>query len=174
MQRIESIRRIIPGAGISTDIITGFCSETDEEHQETLSIMEWVVYDYAYMFKYSERPGTLAANKYKDDIDEATKARRLNEIIKQQSALSHKSNLQDIGKTFQVLVDGISKRSKEHLSGRTSQNKVVIFPKENYVPGDLLEVKIIDCTPATLIGASFGRADVYTSNIPLVQTSTRQ
>ena len=155
MERINSIRRILPEAGVSTDIITGFCSESDEEHAETLSIMEWAAYDYAYMFKYSERPGTLAAKKYKDDIDETVKSKRLSEIIAIQSKVSHISNKKDIGKIFQVLVDGVSKRSAMHLSGRTSQNKVVIFPRENHKPGDYVNVKITDCTPATLLGEVF-------------------
>ncbi len=152
MERINAIRSILPEAGISTDIITGFCSETDDEHAETLSMMEWAGYDYAYMFKYSERPGTLAAKKFEDDIEETVKAKRLSEIIAMQSKVSHVSNKMDVGKTFQVLVDGISKRSEKHLSGRTSQNKVVIFPRENYTPGDYVTVKITDCTPATLLG----------------------
>lgn len=152
MQRINSIRNILPDAGISTDIITGFCSETEEEHKETISMMEWAGYDYAYMFKYSERPGTTAAKKYPDDIPEEIKARRLNEIIATQSHVSHISNKKDLGKTFTVLVDAISKRSDQHLSGRTSQNKVVIFPRGDKKPGDYVNVKINDCTPATLIG----------------------
>lgn len=152
MERIKAIRSILPEAGISTDIITGFCSETDDEHAETLSMMEWAGYDYAYMFKYSERPGTLAAKKFEDDIEEVVKAKRLSEIIAMQSKVSHISNKNDVGKIFQVLVDGISKRSEKHLSGRTTQNKVVIFPRENYKPGDYVTVKIIDCTPATLLG----------------------
>ncbi len=152
MDRIEAIRRILPGAGLSTDIITGFCSETEEEHQETLSLMEWSQFDFSYMFKYSERPGTLAARKYPDDIDESIKSRRLTEIIELQSRLSHESNKKDIGKKSIVLVENFSKRSKEHLSGRNSENKVVILPRKNHQPGDYVEVTIVDCTPATLIG----------------------
>ncbi len=152
MERINSIRNIIPEISISSDIITGFCSETEEEHQDTLSLMEWSGYDYSYMFKYSERPGTAAAKKFEDDIPEETKARRLNEIITMQSKLSHISNKRDLGKTFLVLTDSVSKRSDQHLSGRTSQNKVVIFPRGNYKPGDYVTVKITDCTPATLLG----------------------
>ncbi len=151
-KHIEAIREIIPGCGISTDIITGFCGETDEEHLETLSLMEWVGYEYAYMFKYSERPGTLAARQYKDDIAEETKGKRLTEIIHLQAKLSHQSNLKDIGKTQRVLVDNISKRSHEHLSGRNDQNKTVIFPREQYKPGDYVNVVITECTVATLIG----------------------
>jgi tRNA-2-methylthio-N6-dimethylallyladenosine synthase len=156
MDRIEAIRRILPDAGISTDIITGFCSETDEDHKETLSMMEYVGYEYAYMFKYSERPGTLAGRKFEDDVPEETKARRLDEIIELQSRLSHQSNLKDLGKKFVVLAESISKRSDDHLSGRNSQNKVVIFPKGNYQPGDYVEVLITECTPATLIGENTG------------------
>lgn len=156
IDRIEAIRRILPGAGLSTDIITGFCSEMEEEHQDTLSLMEYAGYDYAYMFKYSERPGTLAARKYEDDIPEEVKSRRLTEIIELQSRLSHESNKKDVGKTFTVLADSISKRSSDHLSGRTSENKVVIFPKENYKPGDYVEVLITNCTPATLLGEVVG------------------
>jgi tRNA-2-methylthio-N6-dimethylallyladenosine synthase len=152
IERIKSIKNIIPDISITTDIITGFCSETEEDHRETLSLMEWAGYDYAYMFKYSERPGTAAAKKFEDDIEEEIKSRRLNEIISQQTRLSHESNKKDLGKTFVVLVDSVSKRSEQHLSGRTSQNKVVIFPKGNYKPGDYVTVQINDCTPATLIG----------------------
>ena len=152
MDRINSIRRILPGAGISSDIITGFCSETEEEHQETLSMMKWAGYDYSYMFKYSQRPGTSAEKKYADDVTEEIKSRRLNEIIAMQTELSHDSNKKDLGKTFQVLAESISKRSNEFLSGRSSHNKVVIFPKEKYKPGDYVNVRITDCTPATLLG----------------------
>lgn len=152
MDRIESIRRIIPGCGISTDIITGFCSETDEEHKDTISLMEWVGYDFAYMFKYSERPKTLAQRKYTDDIPEEVKGERLKEVIDMQMRLSDTSNKKDIGQTFKVLVEGTSKRSDEHVFGRNSQNKVVVFPKENYQPGDYVNVIVEECTPATLIG----------------------
>jgi len=152
MKRIEAIRRIIPGCGISTDTISGFCSETEEEHQETLSLMEWVGYEFAYMFIYSERPGTLAARQYKDDVPDEIKSRRLQEIIQMQAKLSLQSNLKDIGKVHKVLAESISKRSKEHLSGRNDQNKVVIFPKENFKPGDYVDVLVTDCTSATLLG----------------------
>ncbi len=152
MERINSIRRILPDAGISSDIITGFCSETEEEHRETLSMMEWVGYDYSYMFKYSERPGTAAEKKFSDDVPEEVKSKRLNEIISLQARLSHESNKKDLGKTFRVLAESVSKRSEDHLSGRSSHNKVVIFPRRNYNPGDYVTVKINDCTPATLLG----------------------
>lgn len=152
MDRIESIRKILPGCALSTDIISGYCSETEEEHQETLSIMEWAGYDYAYMFKYSERPGTLAARKYTDDIPEEVKSRRLTEIIDMQKKLSLISNKRDIGITVEVLVESNSKRSEDHLSGRSSEGKVVVFPKKNFKPGDYVFVKITDCTGGTLMG----------------------
>lgn len=152
MRWIETIRRIIPDCGISTDTISGFCSETEEEHQETLSLMEWVGYDFAYMFKYSERPGTLAARNYTDDITEEIKSRRLTEIMAVQAKLSLKGNLKDINKVHRVLVENTSKRSDKHLSGRNDQNKVVIFPRENFKPGDYVNVLITECTPATLLG----------------------
>lgn len=152
IERIKEIRRIIPECGISTDIITGFCSETDADHLETVSLMDWVQYNFAYMFKYSERPKTLAERKYKDDVDEEMKSKRLSEIIalqQKQSLFNHKKT---IGKTYEVLVEGFSKRSKNELFGRNTQNSVVIFPKEDLKPGDYVRVKITDCTSATLIG----------------------
>ncbi len=152
MQRIESIRRILPGCGLSTDIISGFCTETEEDHLDTLSLMEWAGFDYAYMFSYSERPGTLAARKFTDDVSAETKSRRLSEIIELQKRLSHVSNKKDLNKVFRVLVENYSKKSSGHLSGRSSQNKVVIFPKENFKPGDYVDVLIKDCTTATLLG----------------------
>jgi len=152
MDRISAIRKILPAASVSTDIIAGFCGETDEEHQQTLSLMEWVAYDFAYMFKYSERPGTYASEKLKDDVPESVKTHRLNEIIELQSILSLKSKQQDVGKKFEVLVEGTSKKSEENLYGRTSQNKVVVFPKKDLRPGDYVKVKVSDCTSATLIG----------------------
>ncbi|MEI6821987.1 MAG: tRNA (N6-isopentenyl adenosine(37)-C2)-methylthiotransferase MiaB [Bacteroidota bacterium] len=151
MNRIEAIKSIIPDCAISTDIITGFCSETEEEHRETLSLMEWVGYDYAFMFKYSERSDTLAAKKYKDDIPEEIKSRRLNEIIELQRALSFKSNNNDIGKSYEILIDGTSKRSSLKLSGRNSQNKVIVIPKNENKLGEYISVKIKGCTSATLI-----------------------
>ena len=152
MGRIEAIRRILPGCSVSTDMIAGFCSETEEDHRETLSLMEWAGYDFAYMFMYSERPDTKAARKYKDDVPEEIKARRLNEIIELQNRLSEESKQKDIGKTFEVLVEGVSKKSKDFLSGRTSQNKVVVFPRHSYKPEEFVNVKIDRCTSATLIG----------------------
>ncbi len=152
INRIEAIRKIIPGCGISTDTISGFCSETEKEHQDTLSLMEYVGYEFAYMFIYSERPGTLAARQYPDDVPDDVKSRRLQEIINLQLKLSMISNQKDLGKVHKVLAESISKRSKEHLSGRNDQNKVVIFPKENFQPGDYVNVLVDDCTSATLLG----------------------
>jgi len=152
--RIRAIRKYLPEVSISTDIIAGFCGETEEEHRETLSLMQWVGYDFAYMFKYSERPDTFAAKKYKDDVAEDIKTRRLNEIIKLQGELSLKSKQKDIGQTFEVLVEGRSKKSADQLVGRTSQNKVVVFPANDSKSGDYIEVKVKECTSATLIGDS--------------------
>ncbi len=152
LQRIESIRRIIPGCGISSDIIAGFCSETEEEHKETISLMETVKFDYAYTFAYSERPGTPAAKKFKDDVPEEIKSERVWEIIALQRQQSWESNKADIGKTFEVLVEGHSKRSKEQLSGRNTQNKVIVFTDEKHKPGDYVHVLVIKCTSGTLIG----------------------
>lgn len=152
-QKIEMIREKIPDCALSTDVIAGFCSETIEDHRATMDIMSWVGYDSAYMFKYSERPGTLAAKKFDDDVSEEEKIRRLNEIIDLQRELSLQSNRKDIGKTFEVLVEGMSKRDENKYFGRTSQNKVVIFDKQNTKKGDYIKVKIDDCTSATLFGS---------------------
>jgi len=152
MERISTIKKLIPDCAISTDIISGFCTETEEDHQQTLSVMREVGYDYAFMFKYSERPDTLAAKKYEDDVPEEIKGRRLTEIIELQRKLSHESNLRDIGKTFEILIEGNSKKSEAQLFGRNSQNKVAVFPKKYYKVGDIVKVKINSCTTATLIG----------------------
>lgn len=152
MDRISAIKKILPDCSISTDIMTGFPGETDEDHQDTLSLMEWVNYDFAYMFKYSERPKTYAARHLEDDIPELLKTKRLTEIIDLQSKLSEKSKKEDLGKVFEVLVEGTSKKSQDHLFGRTSQNKVVVFPKYNFKVGDYVFVEITECTSATLIG----------------------
>lgn len=152
LERITSIKTLIPDCGISTDIISGFCTETEIDHQQTLSIMKAVAYDYAFMFKYSERPDTMAAKKYKDDVPEAIKSKRLTEIIDLQQQLSLTANKKNIGSIVEVLVEGFSKKSQLQLSGRNSQNKVVVFPKENFKPGDYVNVKILNCTTATLIG----------------------
>ncbi len=150
--RIEAIKRIIPECGISTDVFTGFHSETEEDHKETLELMKWAKFDSAFMFKYSERPGTYAAENLEDNITEEVKSKRLQEIIKLQSQLSLESNKKDIGKIFEVLIEGVSKKSKEELYGRTSQNKVVVFPRKEYKKGDLANVKIISVSQATLKG----------------------
>lgn len=154
MSRIESIRRIMPDCSISTDVISGFCSESEEEHQDTLSLMRWVTYDFAYMFKYSERPKTLAERKFKDDVPEEIKSRRLAEIVELQQQLSAERTKLGVGKVHTVLVEGVSKKSSEMLMGRNSQNSVVVFPKENFKPGDYVNVLATDCTVATLIGHS--------------------
>lgn len=150
--RIAAIRHYLPDCSISTDIFAGFCSETEEDHQESLSLMREVGYDMAFMFKYSERPGTFAASNIPDDIPEEIKIRRLNEIISLQGELSLKSNKNDIGKEFEVLVEGFSKRSKDDFYGRTSQNKVVIFPREGRKIGEFVKVKITEASSATLKG----------------------
>lgn len=152
LDRITAIRRLIPDCGLSTDIMCGFHSETEEDHNETLSLMREVRFDSAFMFKYSERPGTFAAKRLEDNVPEEVKVRRLQEIIDLQNQLSQQSNQNDIGKTFEVLVEGFSKRSREQLFGRTDQNKVVIFDKQNYRVGDLVTVRITGHTSATLFG----------------------
>lgn len=152
LDRISAIRRIIPEAAVSTDFIAGFCSETEEDHQQTLSLMQSAEFDFAYMFKYSERPDTFAALNLKDDVSERIKSQRLTEIIKLQNKLSEKSKKKDIGKVFKVLVEGVSKKSKNEMFGRTTQNKVVVFPRMNFKPGDYINVLIAGCTSATLIG----------------------
>jgi tRNA-2-methylthio-N6-dimethylallyladenosine synthase len=152
LERIAAIRRILPEAGISTDVFCGFHGETEDDHQQTLSLMREVGFDSAFMFKYSERPGTYAAKHLPDNISEEEKVRRLNEIINLQIELSHASNKKDIGKTFEVLVEGFSKRSRTDFCGRTSQNKMVVFPKSGKKIGDFVRVRITDVTPATLLG----------------------
>jgi len=152
LQRINAIRQHIPGCAISTDIIVGFCGETEEDHRQTLSLMEDAGFDFAYMFKYSERKLTLAAETFKDDIPDPVKERRLHEVIRLQQELSLRSNKLDVGKNFEVLIEGESKRSKNHFSGRTSQNKVVVFPKTKTEVSHYVNVKILSCTSATLIG----------------------
>ncbi|MAU17510.1 MAG: tRNA (N6-isopentenyl adenosine(37)-C2)-methylthiotransferase MiaB [Muricauda sp.] len=156
---IDNIRRIIPDCAISQDIITGFPTETEEDHQDTLSLMEYVKYDFGFMFAYSERPGTLAERKMEDDIPEATKKRRLQEIIEMQQKHSHYRTQQHLGKTEEVLIEGTSKKSDAHWMGRNSQNTVVVFPKEHYKVGDFVNVKINECTSATLIGEAVGYSE---------------
>lgn len=154
MAKVDRIKAIMPDCSLSSDIIAGFCTETEEDHQDTLSIMEYSGYDYSYMFFYSERPGTLAARRYQDDIPEDVKKRRLDEIINMQRKLSHESNLKDLGKTFRVLIEGDSKKSDADWMGRTSQYKVVVFPKAGHAlnKGDYAMVTIDDCTGGTLLG----------------------
>ena len=154
MERIDAIKRIIPGCAISQDIISSFCTETEEEHKDTLSLMDYVKFDYGFMFKYSERPNTKAARKFEDDVPEEVKSRRLTEIIEKQREHSMEYNQSRVGKTFKVLVEGLSKRSDKHLFGRTTHNSVAVFPKKHYKPGDYVMVKITDCNSATLIGES--------------------
>ena len=151
---IRRIRTIIPGCGISQDIIAGFPTETEEEHAETLSLMDEVQYDFGYMFFYSERPGTYAARNLEDDIPLEVKKRRLNEIIQKQQAHSLFRNQQHVGKVEEVLIEGTSKRSEDHFYGRNTQNTVVVFPRENYEVGDLVMVQIESCTAATLLGTA--------------------
>jgi len=151
-ERIKAIQKFLPDCSISTDIITGFCSETEEEHKETLSLMEWAGFDFAYMFKYSERPGTKAAKKLKDNVPEEVKSRRLTEIIELQNKLSQTAKTKDLNTVYEVLVEGTSKKSENDLFGRTSQNKVVVFPGKNFKPGDIVKVRIKNCTSATLLG----------------------
>jgi tRNA-2-methylthio-N6-dimethylallyladenosine synthase len=154
MKKIDRIREIIPDCGISSDIIAGFCSETEEEHQDTLSIMEYSKYDYGYMYFYSERPGTLAAKRYTDDIPEDVKKRRLQEIVDVQYQLSLNSNKRDVGNTYEVLIEGNSKKDDTCWMGRSSHNKVIVFPKLNHElnKGDYVLVKVNSCTKGTLIG----------------------
>jgi tRNA-2-methylthio-N6-dimethylallyladenosine synthase len=152
--KVDRIREIMPDCGISSDIITGFCTETEEDHAETMSIMEYSSYDYSYMFFYSERPGTLAERRYDDDVPLELKKRRLQEVVDLQGRLSHESNKKDLGKTFKVLIDGDSKKDETEWKGRNSQNKVIVFPKENYdlKKGDYVNVLVEGCTQATLLG----------------------
>ncbi len=152
LDRVAAIRRHMPECAITTDLIAGFCGETPEDHAATLSLMREVGYDFAFMFKYSERPGTQAERTMDDDIPEDVKTQRLNEIIALQNELSLESNRRDVGKRFEVLVEGESKRSSEQLFGRTGQNKVVVFDRGSYKPGDYLTIEITDCSSATLMG----------------------
>lgn len=154
MDRISAIKKFLPEASITTDIIAGFCGETEEDHQLTLDLMKWVKYDYAFMFKYSERPGTVAAKRFPDDVPDEIKGRRLNEIIALQQELSHTSNKADVGKVFEVLVEGVSKRSDKQVFGRNSQNKVVVFDRQDFKAGDYVMVKVVECTSATLLGVA--------------------
>lgn len=154
MAKVDRIREILPDCAISADVIAGFCTEEEKDHQDTLSIMEYSRYDFSYMFFYSERPGTLAERRYKDDVPETVKKRRLQEIVDLQNKLSLQSNLKDLGKTFTVLVEGNSKKNEQEWKGRNSQNKVIVFPKEGFKAekGSFVKVKVTDCTQATLRG----------------------
>lgn len=151
LSRVARIREVLPDCGLTTDVIAGFCGETEEDHRDTLSLFEEVCFDSAFMFYYSERPGTLAAKKYPDDVDIETKTRRLNEIIALQGRCSLKSYRSDIGKTFRVLVEGPSKKSPEELCGRASNNKMCVFPDNVHKAGDYVDVKVVASTSATLI-----------------------
>lgn len=150
--KVDRIREIIPDCGISTDMIAGFCTETEEEHQESLSLMEYCRYDLAYLYYYSERPGTLAARRFEDDVPLDVKKRRLQELVKLYREHSLISMQKDVGKTFKVLIEGQSKKSENDLHGRNEQNKVIVFPKEHYKKGDYVMVEVTDCTAGTLLG----------------------
>jgi len=154
LARVRKIKEILPGCGISSDLITGFCTETEEDHQQTLALMEESGYDFSYMFMYSERPGTLAAKRYIDDVPAEIKGRRLQEIVTLQNRLSLESNRRDLGNTYEVLIEGNSKRSDNHWMGRTSHSKVIVFPKNNkdIKAGDYVTVTVDDCTQGTLLG----------------------
>ncbi len=163
MELIDHIRRIIPECGISQDMIAGFPTETEEDHQDTLSLMEYVQYDFGFMFAYSERPGTLAARKMEDDVPDPVKKRRLREIIDLQQQHSLYRNQQYLGRVEEVLIEGPSKRSDADWMGRTTQNTVVVFPKEHYEVGALVNVRIEDCTSATLLGKAVGYSEYHTA-----------
>lgn len=151
LERVSKIRSVIPDCGLTTDVIAGFCGETEQDHQDTLSLMEQVCFDGAFMFQYSERPGTLASRKYEDDVPEAVKTARLNEIIALQNRMSLKSNEKEIGKRHVVLIEGVSKKNSEELFGRASNNKVCVFPSGGHKVGEYVEVEVLSCTSATLI-----------------------
>lgn len=151
LERVAKIRSVIPDCGLTTDVIAGFCSETEEDHRDTLSLFDEVCFDTAFMFYYSERPGTIAARHYPDDVDIETKTRRLNEIIALQNRKSLESYRKDIGRTFKVLVEGPSKKNPSDLCGRASNNKMCVWPDTEHKAGDYVEVKVLDCTSATLI-----------------------
>jgi tRNA-2-methylthio-N6-dimethylallyladenosine synthase len=154
LAKVKRIKEVMSDCGISSDIIAGFCTETEEDHKDTLDLMAQSGYDFSYMFMYSERPGTLAARRYEDDVPQEAKRKRLEEIVALQNRLSLESNQKDLGKTFKVLIEGNSRRSDQDWMGRNSQNKVVVFPKENrnLKPGDYVMVKVNECTQGTLLG----------------------
>lgn len=151
LERVAKIREVMPGCGITTDVIAGFCGETEQDHKDTLSLMEAVGFDGAFMFQYSERPGTLAARKYPDDVPEKVKTDRLNEIIALQNRLSLESNMKEVGRRYEVLIDGVSKRNSEELCGRTTNNKVCVFPAGGHKIGEYVTVEVLSCSSATLI-----------------------
>jgi tRNA-2-methylthio-N6-dimethylallyladenosine synthase len=154
LAKVDRIKELIPDCGISTDAITGFCTETEEDHKDTISLFEYCKFDLAYMYFYSERPGTLAARRFKDDIPEDIKKRRLQEVIDLHRIHSLQSMQREVGKTFKVLVEGTSKKNEAELYGRNDQNKVVVFPKLNYQKGDYVYVKVNACTAGTLLGTA--------------------
>jgi tRNA-2-methylthio-N6-dimethylallyladenosine synthase len=157
LERIKAIRRIVKDVAISTDIIVGFCGETDEQHQDTVSLMKEVGYEFAYMFEYSERPKTLAERKYEDDVPKEVKNKRITEIINLQQEMSLAANKRQIGQVQEVLIEGNSKRSDEEFAGRNTFNNKVVFPKaEGLKAGDYVNVEILDCTSATLMGRMVG------------------
>mgnify|MGYP001346094492 FL=1 len=160
MALVDRIYKIVPEISLSQDMITGFPTETEEDHQDTLSLMEYVKYDFGYMFAYSERPGTLAARKMEDDVPEPVKKRRLQEIVDLQQRIAMERTKRFVGQTVEVLIEKTSKRSEDHWSGRNTQNTTVVFPKENYKVGDFVLVKINDCTSATLIGEAIGYSEM--------------
>jgi tRNA-2-methylthio-N6-dimethylallyladenosine synthase len=160
MALIDKVKKIIPGCGITQDMIAGFPTETEEDHQATLDLMEYVKYSFGYMYAYSERPGTLAGRKMKDDVPEATKLRRLQEIVAMQRQHSAVRTQEFVGKTMEVLIEKASKKSEDDWSGRNSQSITVVFPKENYKIGDFVNVKINSCTSGTLIGKAVGYSDM--------------
>lgn len=154
--RVAAIRRIVPDCGLSTDIFVGYCSETEEDHQQSLSLMRECGYDSAFMFKYSERPGTYASRHLPDNVDEKEKVRRLEELIALQNELSAESNERCVGREYEVLIEGVSKRSREQLFGRTEQNKVVVFDRGDHRPGQYVKVRITSSSSATLKGECVG------------------
>jgi tRNA-2-methylthio-N6-dimethylallyladenosine synthase len=154
MSKVDRIKEVMPDCGITSDVIAGFCTEVEDDHQQTLSILEYSKYDMSYMYFYSERPGTLAARRFKDDVPLEVKKRRLHEIVKLQNRLSQQSYQQDVGKTFKVLIEGNSKKSEADWAGKTSQNKVVVFPKGDHGlnKGEYAMVRVNSSTGATLVG----------------------
>ena len=160
IELVDNIKRIIPECAISQDMITGFCGETEEDHQDTLSLMDYVKYNFGYMYSYSERPGTLAGRKMEDDVAEETKLRRLQEIVDLQRIHSGIRTKEFVGKTVEVLVEKVSKKSDKDLSGRNSQSFMVVFPREHYKIGDFVNVKITNCTSGTLIGEAISYSEM--------------